>query len=104
MPDQLAADYAVVDYFFEIANWSDPVLDVLTKGRVLEHPQVSSFAKTWMSYLYTSVINTQPAMPLSPYPPYRLVRTAGQGAERGIACTVGEHTRDVSPNGVCRCY
>jgi hypothetical protein len=112
MPDRSALDYSVVDCFFEIAEWSDPVLEVLTRGplapipdrsqpegmmlktcdgigyllqvettevsatlrfsnprgghyrsleraacdlarrvsRVVEHPQVSNFVKTWMCY------------------------------------------------------
>jgi hypothetical protein len=113
MPDKPAADCAVVDCFFEVAEWSDPVLDIVTRGplapvpdrsqpegmmwascdgigyvlqvatpdvsatlrfwnprgshyrsleraacdlarrvaRVVEHPQVSNFVKTWMSYV-----------------------------------------------------
>lgn len=113
MPDKPDVDCVIVDCFFEIAIWSDPVLDILTRGplapvpdrsqpegtfwatcdgigyvlqvetldlsatlrfsnpsgshyrsleraacdlarrvsRVVEHPQVSSFVKTWMSYV-----------------------------------------------------
>lgn len=113
MPDKPAAEDCVVDCFFEVAEWSDPVLEILTSGplapvpdrsqpegmmrgsldgigyvlrmatpdisatlrfsnpreghyraleraacklarrvaRVVEHPQVSSFVKTWMGYV-----------------------------------------------------
>jgi hypothetical protein len=113
IPDKPALDFVVVDSFFESADWTDPVIDILTKGplapvpdrsypegtiwatcdgigyllqvatpdvnatlrfsnprsshyrsleraacdvarrvsRVIEHPQVSSFVKTWLSYV-----------------------------------------------------
>jgi hypothetical protein len=41
MPDKPEIDYAVVDSFFEISDWSDPVLDMLAKGPLAPVPDRS---------------------------------------------------------------
>lgn len=41
LPDKPDSDYAVVDCFFEIGEWSDPVLDLLSKGPLAPTPDRS---------------------------------------------------------------
>ncbi len=41
VPDEPDVDYAVVDCLFRIADWSDPVLDILTRGPLAPTPDRS---------------------------------------------------------------